>query len=118
VNLPDYQYCPKCRNELAVRELGGFDRRVCPDDSCGFVFWGNPVPVVAGIVERAGRVVLVQSHGWPQDWYGLVTGFLETGEKPEEAVRREVKEELGIESRLTEFLGIYPCEHLNQIIFA
>ena len=106
-----------CRTALAARGLGGRDRLVCPDEDCGFVHWNNPAPVVAAIVERAGRVVLVRSHGWPQDWYGLVTGFLETGERPEEAVLREVQEELGIEARFGDYIGAYPFERLNQIIF-
>ena len=74
--------------------------------------------MVAGIVERAGRVVLVQSHGWPQDWYGLVTGFLEAEERPEEAIVREVKEEIGIDARIAEYLGAYPFAQINQIILA
>jgi hypothetical protein len=37
-------------------------------------------------------VILVQSHGWPTDWFGLVTGFLEEREDPAKGVLREVKE--------------------------
>jgi len=112
----EYQYCPLCRTELALREHGGKPRLACPE--CGFVHWRNPVPVVAAIVERDQRVILVRSHGWPQTWYGLVTGFLESGEKPEDAVLREVTEELGIGARLAGFVGAYAFERLNQIIFA
>jgi NADH pyrophosphatase NudC (nudix superfamily) len=74
--------------------------------------------VVAGIVERAGRVILVRSHGRPATWYGLVAGFLESGETPEQGVLREVAEELGIEVRLEAFVGAYAFERFNQIIFA
>jgi NADH pyrophosphatase NudC (nudix superfamily) len=112
----EYRYCPLCRSELTPREHGGVPRLACPD--CGFVHWRNPIPVVAAIVERDQKVVLVRSHGWPQAWYGLVTGFLEAGEKPEDAVLREVAEELGIGARLSSFVGAYPFERLNQIIFA
>lgn len=113
-----YQFCPLCRTELTTRYLGGLDRKACPSESCDFIYWGNPTPVVAGIVERAGRVVLVQSHGWPDDWYGLVTGFLEPGEKPQDAILREVKEEIGLDARITSFLGAYPFAQINQIILA
>ena len=118
MSLTAYQYCPKCRTELTTRTLGGLDRRACPSESCDFIYWGNPTPVVAGIVERAGRVVLVQSHGWPDDWYGLVTGFLEAGERPEDAIVREVKEEIGIDAHIAEYLGAYPFAQINQIILA
>ena len=89
----DFRYCPQCRSELAPVERGGQTRLACPQ--CSFVHWGNPVPVVAAVVERAGRVVLVHSLGRPPHWYGLVAGFLERGEHPEAAVLREVAEELG-----------------------
>ena len=75
------------------------------------------MPVVAAIVERAGKVVLVRSLGRPPTWFGLVAGFLESGETPEQAVLREVVEELGIEALRGAFVGSYPFERLNQIIF-
>lgn len=112
----DYRYCPLCRTELVPGERGGRTRLTCP--ACDFVHWRNPTPVVAAIVERDGRVVLVRSHGWPDTWYGLVTGFLETGERPDAAALREVEEELGITGRITQFIGAYPFERLNQVIFA
>jgi NAD+ diphosphatase len=112
----DYRYCPLCRAELAATVRGGQTRLACPQ--CGFVQWRNPVPVVAAVVERAGRVVLVHSIGRPAHWYGLVAGFLERGEHPEAAVLREVGEELGLEGRLAGTIGIYPFERLNQVIFA
>lgn len=112
----DYRYCPMCRAALNVAVRGGEPRLVCPE--CAFVAWRNPVPVVAAVVERAGRVILVHSLGRPPTWYGLVAGFLERGEHPEVAVLREVGEELGLEGRLEASIGIYPFERLNQVIFA
>ena len=91
----DYRYCPHCRTELGAVERGGQTRLACPQ--CSFVHWRNPVPVVAAVVERAGRVVLVHSIGRPSHWYGLVAGFLERGEHPADAVLREVAEELGLD---------------------
>jgi NADH pyrophosphatase NudC (nudix superfamily) len=101
---------------LQIGTHGGRERLGCTQ--CGFVQWSNPIPVVAAIVERNDRVVLVRSHGVPDTWYGLVAGFLETGETPEAAVLREVAEELGLKARLERFVGAYPFELRNQIIFA
>jgi NAD+ diphosphatase len=111
----DYRYCPLCRTELVGAVRGGEPRLVCP--ACSFVHWRNPVPVVAAIAERAGRVVLVHSIGRPPTWYGLVAGFLERGEHPESAVLREVREELGLDAKLESSIGVYPVDFLNQIIF-
>ena len=113
-----YRYCPMCRSELTNAMRGGRVRRICTAPDCRFVHWDNPIPVVAAIVERDGRVVLVQSRGWPETWYALVTGFLEPGEAPEAAVLREVQEEIGVDAELVEYLGAWPFDRLNQIIFA
>src|SRR5438309_1254651 len=70
----------------------GRERLHCSTDSCDYVFYDNPVPVVAALVEHGQTVLLVRGKGWPEKWYGLVTGFLEKGESPEEGVLREVRE--------------------------
>jgi len=113
-----YRYCPSCQSALVAREHGGRVRRACPREGCGFVAWDNPVPVVAAIVERDGEVILVRNLGRPETWYGLVAGFLEKGEHPEAGIRREIDEEIGLAVRDLEYLGIYPFELRNQIIFA
>src|SRR5262249_55433593 len=71
------RFCPRCATPLNPRQTGGRERLACPGPDCGFVFYDNPLPVVAGLVEHEGDVLLVRSVGWPESWYGLVTGFLE-----------------------------------------
>jgi NADH pyrophosphatase NudC (nudix superfamily) len=73
--------------------------------------------VVAAIVEHNDQVVLVRSIGRPAGWYGLVAGFLEQAEHPDDAVLREIDEEVGLTPSRCEFLGNYAFERLNQIIF-
>jgi NADH pyrophosphatase NudC (nudix superfamily) len=114
--MPEYRYCPQCASPLAEEERGGSLRRVCAAEGCGFVHWNNPAPVVAAIVERDDHIILVRSHGWPEGWYGLVTGFLEHGEMPEEAVLREVEEETGLEAELAGYVGMYPFYRMNQLL--
>lgn len=109
------QYCPQCRAELASRLIDGIERRAC---ECGFVFWNNPVPVVAALVEHEGRVVLARNAAWPEGKFGLITGFLEGGETPEQGVLREVEEELGLAAELVGFIGVYSFFKLNQLILA
>ncbi len=113
-----FRYCPRCRTPLREGERGGRARPVCPRHGCGFVHWGNPIPIVAAIVERDDRVILVRSHGHPETWYVLVAGFLEANETPEQAILREVSEELGLAGEIVSAVGAYPFARLNQIIFA
>lgn len=112
-----YRYCPQCREELIWAERGGARRRVCRDASCGFVAWDNPAPVAAAIVEQSGSVILVRSLGWPEGYYGLVAGFVESGESPAEAAVREIAEEIGIAADRATYVGTYPFAERNQLIF-
>jgi NADH pyrophosphatase NudC (nudix superfamily) len=82
------------------------------------VHWGNPVPVVAAIVEQAGQIVLARGRGWPEKMFGLITGFLEAGESPEQGIVREVQEELGLTGRDVSLVGVYPFEVRNELIIA
>lgn len=112
------KYCPYCGSPLQRMPLSGRERAACPDARCGFVHWNNPIPVVAAIVEHGGEVCLVRNVGWPEHWYGLVTGFLESGEMPEQAVLREVEEEIGLGARLESYIGMYEFYRSNQLIIA
>ena len=49
-----YRFCPYCRAWLIEDVHGGRPRLVCSNEGCGFIHWNNPIPVVAGIVERDG----------------------------------------------------------------
>jgi len=72
---------------------------------------------VAAIVEHDNRVVLVRSIGRPPTWYGLVAGFLEQNEHPDDAIVREIDEEVGLSPDRCTFLGSYAFARLNQILF-
>lgn len=110
------KYCPQCAAPLVSKEHAGRERLVCPND--GWVYWNNPLPVVAAIIEHEGNVVLVRNHGWPEKMFGLVTGFLEKGESPEQGVLRELREELGLEGEVVRLVGVYPFEQRNELIVA
>jgi len=112
------RFCPRCATLLARRQTGSRERLACPGADCGFVFFDNPLPVVAGLVEHEGDVLLVRSVGWPESWYGLVTGFLERDEEPEMAVLRELREELGLEGKVVAPIGVYTFPERNELILA
>ena len=95
--------------------VSGRERFVCPDGQCGFVHWDNPIPVVAAIVEHDDHVVLVRNVGWPEHWYGLVTGFLESNEMPEEGILREIEEEIGLAAELQSYVGMYEFYRLDDV---
>ncbi|WP_028527137.1 NUDIX domain-containing protein [Runella limosa] len=116
--MPTFNFCPQCASPLEVAPVQNHSRLVCAA-RCGFVHWDNPIPVVAAIVEYENdTLILIQNKGWPAEWFGLVSGFLEKGENPDEAVLREVKEELGLDAQLIESLGVFSFNQRNELILA
>jgi NAD+ diphosphatase len=112
------KYCPKCSALLISKEFEQRTRLVCSSSSCDYVFWNNPVPVVAMIVETNEGIVLARSKHWPAGVFSVITGFLESGESPQEAAQRETKEELGLDTHEVNFIGVFPFHRLNQLMVA
>ena len=111
-------FCPQCGQPLQTAEIHGQPRPCCKTVGCAYVHWDNPIPVVAAIVEVDGAVILARNVSWPEKMFGLITGFLEKGETPDDAVLREVREELGLHAETAHFIGYYPFFEMNQLILA
>lgn len=119
--MHDLRYCPACGTSLTRATLAGHPRLCCPDASCAWVHWDNPLPVVAALiqcVDRNGAVLLARNHAWAEGMFGLVTGFLERDESPEAAVAREVGEETNLHPLGARLIGVYPFPRKNEIIVA
>ncbi len=112
------KYCPQCASELQDRVIDGVSRIACPSSECGFVHWNNPIPVVAGIIQRDGKYIIARNTKWPSGMFSLITSFLERDETPEQAILREAQEELGVLGKNVEFIGHYALPELNQLIMA
>jgi NAD+ diphosphatase len=118
--MAQFQFCPRCAAPLVQRTLQNESRSVC-SANCGFVHYDNPTPVVAAVVEHNGMVVLAHNRAWPptmKSFYGLITGFLERAESPEQCALREVKEELDLDGTAATLIGVYAFERMNQVIIA
>ncbi len=113
-----FDYCPRCATPLVRQIIGGAQRGVCTAAGCGFVHWDNPAPVVAGLVEYRGRILLARNRAWAEGSFGLITGFLEREESPEDAVAREVHEEVRLVASRTNLIGVYPFPRKHEIIIA
>lgn len=85
-------------------------------DACAFVWWDNPAPVVAALVEYRGSIVLARNHACAAGAFGLITGFLECDEEPTAAVVREVKEELDLDAASPQLIGVYPFTGKNEVL--
>jgi len=110
------KHCLRCGAPLVAFHDGERERLRCGAAGCGWMYYGNPTPVVAALVEHEGHVVLVRNVGWPEQMYGLVSGFLEAGESPEAGVLREVREEIGLAGEIASLIGAYAFELRNEVI--
>jgi NAD+ diphosphatase len=113
-----YRFCPSCAAPLETKTIEHTERLACSAPGCGFVHWDNPLPVVAALVAHEGRFILARNAQWPRRIFSVVTGFLEKKESPEQAVIREVKEELNLDGAVSAFIGHYPFAAMNQIVLA
>jgi ADP-ribose pyrophosphatase YjhB (NUDIX family) len=101
--LHGWQYCPRCRTELERGE----GRVTCP--SCGFAGYASSVPTASALLEDgAGRLLLARRAVDPNAGrWDLPGGYLEEGEHPLDGLRRELREETGLEIEPGELLGIW-----------
>jgi ADP-ribose pyrophosphatase YjhB (NUDIX family) len=101
--LHGWGFCPRCRAELRADE-----RRVeCKE--CGFVAYANPVPTATAVVtDDAGRILLGKRAWEPdKDLWDLPGGFVDEDEHPLDAVKRELREETGLDIETGDFLGVW-----------
>ena len=81
--------------------------------NCGKEVWPQLATAIIVLIHRGDDVLLVHARNFKGDFYGLVAGFVETGETLEEAVRREVMEETGLTITNLRYFGSqpwpYPC---------
>jgi NADH pyrophosphatase NudC (nudix superfamily) len=117
------RFCTHCGAALALRageEDGGVRERLrCA--LCGWTHWNNPVPVLAAVIEcadREGRLLLARNAAWSGRMFGLITGFMEAGETPEQGIRREIAEETALEVEGLSLIGVYDFQRMNQLIVA
>lgn len=98
-----YEFCPKCGSKHFEQQSNKF---VCSD--CSFVLYLNPKPTASALIVDGGKVLLGKRHSEPEKGkWDVIGGFLEYGEHPEKAVRREAREETGFDIEIEKSLGIY-----------
>ena len=104
------KFCPVCGERSFT--FSGEKLFICK--SCGFNYYINPAPAVAAVIEsRDGRIVLTRRKNEPRAGsLDLPGGFVDIMESAEDAIRREIKEELGISVNNLSFTGTFPNEYV------
>lgn len=108
--MTKFKYCPKCSCLDLVSEHKNYK---C--ESCKFMFWQNSKPTVTAMIMRGGKVLLGKRNKAPyKGYWDLPGGFLEDGEYPEIGLKREIKEELGIDIKIKRFIGVFIDKFYDQ----
>lgn len=87
------RFCGRCGGPTEPAD--GERARRCP--ACGLLAFPRLAPAVITLIERDGEALLARGRTFPVPMYSCVAGFVEPGETLEEAVHREVREEVGVE---------------------
>jgi ADP-ribose pyrophosphatase YjhB (NUDIX family) len=79
-------------------------------EACGFELYMNPAAAVAGVIvdPQERMVVLVRGKEPGKGLWDLPGGFVDPGETAEEALAREIREEVGLEVTAMRYLGSWP----------
>lgn len=99
----DLGHCGRCGTRLAPFAPEPSHGQ-CP--ACGHLEFKNPIPVAGILLVRDGQVLLTRRSIEPRAGYwAFPGGFVERGETIEDAARRETREEVGLEARITGIVG-------------
>jgi NAD+ diphosphatase len=96
-----HRYCGRCAAALVDR--AGERARECP--ACGLVAYPRVSPAMMALVTRGREILLARAPRFPGSMYSALAGFVEPGERIEDCVRREVREEVGIDVDGLEYFG-------------
>lgn len=100
----NHRCCGRCGAATAVADAGW--RRKCT--ACGLDTYPRTDPAVIMLITRGERCLLGHEHRFPDKFYSTLAGYVEAGDDIEHAVRREVKEETGIEVGEVRYVASQP----------
>ena len=91
-NNPQYRFCGVC-GFTALPERAGHVIR-CTNETESHEFFPRIDPAIIVLITDGERALLGRQASWPPGRYSTIAGFVEPGESMEEAVRRELAEEV------------------------
>lgn len=112
-----FRFCPRCAAPRPADNVAHTPLR-CP--ACGLTFYFNPTVAAAAFVfDAAGRVLLIRRAKDPAAGkLGVPGGFIDFGESAEDGLRREVREEVGLEIADVRFLVSFPnLYHYREVAY-
>lgn len=100
-----HTYCSRCGDYLF--SLRGGHLLVCPNCNVEHFPRCDPAAIML-ITDERDRALLARNVGWPENRFSTLAGFVEPGESVEDALRREVHEEVGVTVGDVRYAGSQP----------
>jgi mutator protein MutT len=111
--LYNFKTCPRC----AASNLTVDNQKILTCRSCGFTYFHNTAAAVAAIVEHDSEILIVKRAKEPlANMLDLPGGFVDYNESAEDALKREVREELDLEIENLRFLTSAPNTYFYKNI--
>jgi len=96
-----HRFCGRCG--AATRAKAEERAKQCP--ACGLVAYPRVTPAMMALVTRGREILLARAHRFPPGMWSALAGFVEPGETIEDCIRREVREEVGVEVGRLEYFA-------------
>jgi len=111
-----FTYCPHCGEKLIKKEIG--DEGLIPFcENCDIPLWDMfETCIITAVVNEENEVALIKQSYMTTQTYVCVAGHMKIGESAEEAVIREVKEEIGLDVKELNFIKTYPYEQKEMLM--
>ncbi len=109
-----HRYCGACASATVV--VGHERARRCPE--CGLICYPRISPAMMALVVRGRELLLGRGLTFPPGRYSALAGFLEAGESVEDAVRREVREEVSVEVEDLRYFASQSWPFPNSLMIA
>lgn len=104
--MNSFKYCPQCGSKV---RRGCFQENIFSCSQCHYKQYFNPKPVVLALIKLGNEIILAKRGIRPyKGYWGMPGGFVNYGESPADALRRELREELGIKKcKITRIVAAY-----------
>ncbi len=110
----NHQFCSRCGAPTVARTEER--ARACP--RCRYTAYPPVSPAIMILIKRGREVLLGRKKDWAPNRYSALAGFVEPGEMLEDTVRRETREEVGVEVENIRYFGSQPWPFPHSLMVA